>query len=80
MASNNSVMFQPSSNQVVCVTEIIHEGDILNAVPRIIHAVLDQHGFLIDAVAFLAAGALARSRLGEKQRWRVAKAYRSGKL
>ncbi|KNC99328.1 uncharacterized protein SPPG_05576 [Spizellomyces punctatus DAOM BR117] len=74
------VMFQPAPNRVVCVTEIIREADVFNVVPRIVHAVLERHGFLVDAVAFLAAGTLAKSRLQEKQRWRVSKAYRMGKL
>ncbi|KAI9104941.1 hypothetical protein DFS34DRAFT_605239 [Phlyctochytrium arcticum] len=74
------VVVQTALDQVTCVVEFETVAEALSVVPRIVSAVLEHHGFLLDAVSFLPVNGLARSRLGEKQRWRVSRALRAGKL
>jgi len=73
------VIFQ-KEGQVVLVTEIINENDYLNCIPVIAMSVINEHQILLDVVVFLKAGNLPKSRLGEKQRGKIAKAYLLGKL
>lgn len=60
--------------------EIINEADMMNCVPVIMNTVLQQHEFIVDVIVFVKQGMLAKSRIQEKQRHKVATAYRLSKL
>ena len=51
-----------------------------NAYIRITTLVLDVHRILLDTVVFVQKGMIAKSRQNEKQRKRVAMAYKTRKL
>ena len=76
---NFSMIFKVE-NKVVVAVEILEVNDVLNCVPVIVNAVLQEHQLIVDIVAFVKEGMLAKSRLQEKQRHKVMTAFISGKL
>ena len=68
------------AGSLICAVEITDESKFISASSRIALAVLKQHRLMLDTIAFLKPGMLAKSRLQEKQRLKVAKAYHLGKL
>lgn len=67
-------------SQVILAVEITNPADILNCAPVITNAVLDTHQFIVDKIVFVNVGLLAKSRTKDKQRGKVAMAYRLQKL
>lgn len=79
IAPSGCVIF-PHKGSVICVAEIQNEAMFINASSRIALALLRKHRLMVDTIAFMKKGMLAKSRLQEKQRGKVAMAYHMGKL
>ncbi|KAJ3271973.1 hypothetical protein HK104_004593 [Borealophlyctis nickersoniae] len=78
--ADGCVIFQTETNETVCAVETNNESELLNAVPRIVQVVLERHRFLLDVIVFVGAGMLAKSRMQEKQRGKIALAYALDRL
>jgi acyl-CoA synthetase (AMP-forming)/AMP-acid ligase II len=67
-------------SSIICIVEVDDETRILNVASRVPYVLLKTHRLMIDSIAFLKPGMLAKSRLGEKQRGKISMAYHLGKL
>ena len=80
LVSPEGCIIFPHAGSIVCTVEIEDDSKILNVGCRIATSLLKHHRLALDVISFLRPGMLAKSRLGEKQRGKVAMAYHLGKL
>ncbi len=65
-----SAIFQ-AGGLVVLLVEVVRTSHLSSVVPVLVNAVLNEHQFVLDKVAFCAKGDFPRSRLREKQRGKI---------
>ena len=70
----------PHNSTIICAVEIDKPDNMIITSNQITLALLKRHRFSVDTIAFVQAGLLAKSRMKEKQRSKVAIAYHLGKL
>lgn len=81
---SGAVTFQ-AGGMVVVVVEVeagasLRGGSLAALVPVVVTSVLQDHQLIVNIVAFVTKGGLARSRLGEKQRGRILQQWVSKRL
>jgi len=69
-----SVIFQ-ANGEIVCIVAVHPPEIALSLVPVIINTILEEHGFTIDIVGFVAKDNMPKSRIGEKQRLKICAAW-----
>lgn len=70
----------PHNNATICAVEIDKTENMVITANQISLALLKRHRIAVDTIAFVQTGMLAKSRMKEKQRSKVAIAYHFGKL
>ncbi|KAL7748106.1 hypothetical protein RI367_006462 [Sorochytrium milnesiophthora] len=66
--------------RLVVAVEVEEDTNFLNCVPLITMAIMAEHNLIVDTIAFLQEGMLARSRLFEKQRKKISAAFQANRL
>ncbi|KAI5278467.1 hypothetical protein KEM54_004596 [Ascosphaera aggregata] len=74
-----SAVFQ-AGGLIVAVVEVRRKAYLASMVPVILNAVLNEHQFVCDIIAFVSRGDFPRSRLGEKQRGKIVATWVTRKL
>ncbi|KAK9484174.1 hypothetical protein V1527DRAFT_229118 [Lipomyces starkeyi] len=74
-----SAIFQ-AGGLVVLVVEVSRKQFLASLVPVIVNAILNEHQFIVDVIAFVARGHFPRSRLREKQRGKILATWVTRKL
>lgn len=78
--TEGTIVFQTDDGSIVAAVEVVNEADVYNCIPVLVNSTLREHQFFLNRIIFLQEGTLAKSRLSEKQRYKVAMAYKLGKL
>ena len=70
----------PHNSSTICAVEIDKPENMIITSNQICFAILKRHKIAVDTIVFVQIGMLAKSRMQEKQRSKVAIAYHLGKL
>lgn len=70
----------PHNSSTICAVEIDNSENMVLTSNQISLALLKRHRIVVDTIAFVQTGMLAKSRMKDKQRSKVAIAYHLGKL